>query len=449
VRTAIALGFVCLACGSSASSPDNSGGSAGQGGAGAGTGAGAAGASAVAGSKTTGGSPTTQGGASSGTNQGGASAGAGPGTGGAGGVTSIDTDTGCSGVFNPNQVLEYAITLAEADYAAILADSTHSLSVPGKLSCNGGATMDVAVERKRSGGATKVGLKIDVNASIDAQTFYGLKKLGFDNGTSSGSTEDDATPRDVIAEYLGWRLMRASGVIASRSAFAKLRINGGPPMVYVHVEQVDKRFLQDRLGEDEGWLYKKSGGDGDGLKTHEADGVSNPHEAWYCFLQKKACAGPDDATLAEQLPLRADIPQMHRLGAVNAIIGNTDGLLYKDNNYYHYDSVAGKRTYFPWDLDTTMSASVPLIDGSVPGGTTAFTAAFFSHWRADYLALAEQILRENITAALLEAELARVLEVAAADLDADPALADGAADAISTLGTWWQQRLLTLEQQLP
>jgi hypothetical protein len=252
----------------------------------------------------------------------------------------------------------------------------------------------------------------------------------------------------VIAEYLGWRFMRRADVMASRSALAKVSVNGGPAMVYVNIEQVDKVFLQDRLGEDDGWLYKKSGGDGDGLKTHETDGVSNPHEAWYCFLQKNACAGPDDPTLAEELPTRADIPQMHRLGAVNAIIGNTDGPLYKDNNYFHYDSVGGKRTYIPWDLDTTMSASVDIIGGSVPGGTTAFTDAFFSHWEADYLAIVRQILDEKITASFVEAELNRVLGVAAADIDADPALADGAADAVSTLSDWWQQRLPELQQQL-
>ncbi|WP_437811012.1 CotH kinase family protein [Sorangium sp. So ce1078] len=438
------LGFIMMAassiamvgCGSSGSDADS-------GGSGAGTGIGGGGDS---GAGSGGNGAGTGDGAGTGN---GAGTGVGGGTGiGGGGTSSLDTDTGCSGVFNPDQVLEYAITMAPDDYDAILADTTFSLSLPGEFSCNGGAPMQVAIERKRSGGATKVGLKVELDSTVAGQSFYGLKKLGFDNGTSSGSNQDDATPRDVIAEYLGWRFMRAAGVMASRSALAKISINGGPAMVYVHVEQVDKRFLQDRLGENGGWLYKKSGGDGDGLKTHENDGVENPHEAWYCFLQKGGCASPDAATLAEQLPTRADIPQMHRLGAVNAIIGNTDGLLYKDNNYYHYDSIDGKRTYIPWDLDTTMSASVDIINDSVPGGTTVFTDAFFSHWEADYLAIVQQVLDEKITASFVEAELNRVLSVAAAAIDADPALADGAADAVSTLSAWWQKRLPELQQQL-
>ena len=134
---------------------------------------------------------------------------------------------------------------------------------------------------------------------------------------------------------------------------------------------------------------------------------------------------------------------------MNAIIGNTDGLLYKDNNYYHYDSVAGVRTYLPWDLDTTMRSSVKLVGGSVPGGTKVFTDVLFAHWQSDYLAIASEILAERITLERVTAELERAQRVAGPALDADPALGGDAASATAELQAWWEQRLVELAAELP
>jgi spore coat protein CotH len=362
--------------------------------------------------------------------------------------TTLDTSVGCPGVFNPDQILEYTITLTETDYAALLADTSFSVSFDAQLSCEGSVPLRVAIERKRSGGASKVGLKVDLNRLDSTQSFHGLKKLGFDNGVSSGSSADEATPRDVIAEYLGWRLMQLAGVTSSRAVLSRIRINDGAAMVYVHVEQIDKRFLKDRLGSDDGWLYKKSGGDGDGRKTHESDGQLNPHEAWFCFWQRPSCAAPASETLSAELPIRLDIPQMLRLGAVNAILSNTDGLILKDNNYYHYDSVSGMRSYLPWDLDTTMAAPLNVLQASVPGGTRAFVDVLFSHWQPLYVDILRKILTRSITQEAIDFEIDRVLRVAAASIDADPALTGTAADATAVLRAWWQARLKDLSSQL-
>lgn len=125
----------------------------------------------------------------------------------------------------------------------------------------------MGVRRKRSGGAVKVGPKVDMNEVVPGQAYYGLKKLSLENGVSSGRTEDGVEVTAYLSEYLAWRLMVRSGIISGRAAFARGHINGEVLGVYVHVEQVDKRFLAHRLGDDSGWLYKHSGGDGDGLWT--------------------------------------------------------------------------------------------------------------------------------------------------------------------------------------
>jgi hypothetical protein len=357
-----------------------------------------------------------------------------------------DTAVGCSGVFNPDQVLEYQITLPPADWQALLADTTYSLYFEAQVACGDEAPLTVGIQRKRSGGAQKVGLKLDTNLFVAGQQFHGLRKLGFENGVSSGSNSDDAGVESVLAEYLAWRLFQRAEVMSSRAAIARVIVNGGEPLAYANVEQVDKRFLKSRLGEDEGWLYKKSGGDGDGLKTHEMDGLENPGASYFCFWIKGggSCAIPPGEELAATLPERLDIAQMLRLGAVNAILSNTDSPLFKDNNYYYYDDPAGRRTYLPWDLDTTMKGSVHVLDGGVAGGTTMYTDALFSNWRADYIAALELALASGITIETIESELDRALAVAAVTLDADPYLSGSTEDAVASLESWWTERLETV-----
>src|SRR5690606_16493761 len=160
---------------------------------------------------------------------------------------------------------------------------SYSTFVAAQFRCNDDAPITVGVRRKRSGGQNKVGLKIDMNEFVDGQTWYGLKKLSLENGVSEGDDSDGIEVRAYVSEYLAWRVMLLSGAISGRASFINLHVNDDLVGVYVNIEQVDKRFLNAWLGDDSGWLYKKSGGVGDGQKTHESDGLENPYDDYFCF----------------------------------------------------------------------------------------------------------------------------------------------------------------------
>jgi hypothetical protein len=348
----------------------------------------------------------------------------------------LSTATGCQGVYNPDQVLDYRLTLTDADWNALKADTTNSILFSATLQCGDEAPLahPVGVRRKRSGGADKPGLKVDLNEYMPGGTFYSLKKLSLENGISEGSS--DAEMRDVVSEYLAWRIMNLSGTHSSRAAFARVFVNGELIGVYVNVEQVDKRFLLSRIGDDSGWLYKKSGSPDDGYKTNET--VANPYEEDVCFWDNNPCAAPPAAELETYLPAELDIEQMLRFGGVNALIANSDSPLVKDNNFYFYDWAGGGRVYFPWDLDTTMKDSPPIFGGP---GATLYTDVLFTHWEDDYDALLTGLLAGPLALAKIQAELDRVLAVAGSALDADPAIGgDTAADAVSTLDDYWSAR---------
>ena len=64
-----------------------------------------------------------------------------------------------------------------------------------------------------------------------------------------------------LREALAWRLFSRAGVPASRHTYAKLGLNATYMGLFSVIEQVDKRYLKDRFGDnDEGNLYKAACG---------------------------------------------------------------------------------------------------------------------------------------------------------------------------------------------
>jgi hypothetical protein len=353
----------------------------------------------------------------------------------------LSSATGCAGVYNPDQVLDYHLEMAPGDWNALLADQTNSVYFPAELSCADQTSITVGIRRKRSGGAVKVGLKIDVNEIVDGQSYYGLRKLSLENGVSEGTTEDGAEVKDHLAEYLGWRLMQRAAVISSRAAFARIHVNGELLGVYANVEQVDKRFLESRLGDDSGWLYKKSGSEGDGLKTHENDGLVDPYDAYFCFWASGGndCAVPPEETLTAELPQKLDIDQMLRMGAVNALISNSDAPLIKDNNYYYYDWSQG-RVYMPWDLDTTMKEHLDVFATGDIGNGASFADVLFTSWEDDYDTVLTMLLENELSLDTILGEIARAETVAADAFASDPFVSGTMSDAAAALTSYWTTR---------
>lgn len=359
----------------------------------------------------------------------------------------LDGASGCEGVYNPDQILDYHLT---GDWTALLNepnDGTSTLVVPFELSCNDQPPIQVAIERKRGGGNERIGLNLDINEYAGGQRYYGLKKLVFDN--SVGCCEgDDASHENMIREYLAWRMMALSNVVASRVVFANLHVNGEPIGVLLNVEAVDKTFVGDRFGDDDGWLYKKSGGPGDGLKTNESCAETtcpNPYADWFCFwrVEGPGCSSPP-ADVGSTLPDHLLLEQMLRFGAVNAIVVNTDGPIFKNNNYYVYDW-PGKRAYIPWDLDTSMKTTSYDV---FAGGESDFASVLLPTWEEDYAALVAELVQGPLSVAGIHAEADRLLSVAGDAIDADPYRPETAEDMIGAVKQWWVTRHENVTAQL-
>lgn len=363
------------------------------------------------------------------------------------GEDTLATATGCAGVFNPNQVLDLFLTMNAADWTAVQNDPTNADYRNATFQCGDDPPLpfQVSVRKKRSGSVGgKPGLKVDFNRVVPGSDWQTLKKLSLENGISEGSATSDLGA--LVSEYVGWRFMVRSGAYSSRAAFIRLHVNGTLIGTYVNVEQVDRRFLRSRLGDDTGWLYKHSGSTGDGYKTNSTQ--ANPYEPYFCFWTRNppgGCTTPGAAELETYLPEHLNIDQMLRFGGTNAILANPDSPFMKENNFYWYDSAA-PRVYLPWDLDTTMKGSPALFGNS---GTTLYTSVLFTHWEDDYDVLLTQLLSGPLALSEINAELDRVVTVAGPALESDPTLAgQSASSAVAGMKSYWTTRHAQLTSEL-
>lgn len=356
----------------------------------------------------------------------------------------LNIATGCSGLFNAQQVVDLELTMAPSDWTALVNDGVNGTMFSASLGCGDSIPITVAVGRKaRSGQTAKPSLKIDTNYYVAGQRFFDLKKLNLESGITEGGA--NASARSILAEYLAWRLQVLSGAVTSRTAFARVLVNGEVIGTYVNVEKVDKRFAKRRIGDGSGWLWKFSGGD-DGLKTNE--GTTDPGEAYFCFFQKSGCAVPSAGTLAAELPAKLDLDQALTVAAVNAIIANRDAFMLKQNNFYYYDYATGPRMYMPWDLDSMMQSGYDVFSGSVPGGVTFYKDVFYSNWEDDYDAILTSLLEGPLRLAAIEAELDLAIAVAGAALDADTLVSGSAASGASDLKSWWTSQHAAVSAQV-
>jgi hypothetical protein len=247
--------------------------------------------------------------------------------------------------------------------------------VKGDLEFDGQLIKDVGIRYK--GNATygvsqhtlKRPFRIDFNHYQVAQQLHGL------NGLSLGNNAYDPTR---MHDALAYHLFRSAKVPASRTAFVELSLTVTDKHdktyigVYTMMEPVDKAFLRERFGSDQGML----------LKPERIQGVPYLGEKWEAYDDKynpkreptdtqkrrlieftKLIEQADDATFNRTIGEFLDIDAFLRFAAVNSVISNFDGFFAGGHNFYLYLNPKDDHFHFmPWDLDVTFGGH-PFIAG--------------------------------------------------------------------------------------
>lgn len=330
--------------------------------------------------------------------------------------------------FVPDHVLEVEIEVSESNWDALRFQTRALFDILGGADCLADpfgspftyvdATVTVDGERREHVGLRKKGflgslstdrpsLKIKFDEFVVGQDLFGTERMTLNNAQQDPSYVDQCLSYDLFAH---------AGVPAPRCNFAHVTVNGRDMGVYVHVENVKKRFLRRHFADDEGHLYEgtvsdfRDGWDGTFEQKTNRDVPSD--RADIAAVATAAQPGATPASLGAVIELDGFLD----LWTVETLIGHWDGYTGDANNYYVYQDPTDSLMHFiPWGVDATFGQSL----GDGPGGAQpdmpAFTTGVIAArlWESDegralYQARMRDVLARDWDEARLESELDRM-----------------------------------------
>ncbi|AUX34624.1 MULTISPECIES: CotH kinase family protein [Sorangium] len=245
---------------------------------------------------------------------------------------------------------------------------------PVGLRFKGGyGTLELCFEEPQPFPCPKLSMKVRFDEYVDGKRFYRQKRLNF-----HAMIHD----RTKLHERLGYGLYRDMGVVAPRSAWATLHVNGEPLGLFAMVEDVDGRFTENELSEDpDGSLYEAAWPVSvdpeyyaEKITTNEEEAT---HDRFIAFAEDLASA--EGAERLAALSRWMDVHELQRYMAVDDAILNWDGVTTfyvgadgsaANHNYFVYEGPSsGKFRVVPWDLDNTLSVGGSRFFGTVPHWT--------------------------------------------------------------------------------
>lgn len=210
----------------------------------------------------------------------------------------------------------------------------------------------------------KKSFKIDFNEYTSGQNYDGLKKLNFSNGFKDPS---------VMREKLYFDICREVGVPAPRASFANVYFNGTLWGFYTVVEQIDDQFLDWKILDDDGNLFKA--GDNFGSSGAAADlnyyGTTQPsYEDRYELKTNEVendwtdlidfidfINNSSDEDFNNNLEHWIDLDNFLKSAAIDNLFGNLDSYTGSARNYYIYHNLTTEKwEWIKWDGNETFGS---------------------------------------------------------------------------------------------
>lgn len=252
-------------------------------------------------------------------------------------------------VFADGVIHDIHILLSDADITALRADRL--TYVEGGVTFAEGTFSDVGVRLKAYVGSSrtidqKCGFKIDLNRYAD-HSWHGLKTVTLNNMVQ------DYT---YIHEALAYQFYRAAGVPAPRTVYAHVYVNDEYYGLYLLVETIDDTFLARWYADNSGAMYEGAYGvdlfDGSEYSFDYDEGANYYDRSDLTVLINVLDEGSSDAALAD-LEQVADLDEMLRNMAVEALIWHWDGYTTRNNYRLYHDPVSDRFQILPWGTDQT------------------------------------------------------------------------------------------------
>ena len=266
------------------------------------------------------------------------------------------------------------LTISQRDWDELRARADENTYYTADLRWNGITVRNIGIRSRGAGtrNGVKPGLRLDFNRYLADQQFLGLRALVLDNGWTDPST---------MREILSMKLFARSGFESPREAHIRLFINNTYAGLYVAIEPVDRTFVTRVFGAAEGhvesggylyeykWLREWHFEDlGDALapyaamfepKTRETDAASRLYAPIAEMVNLANTVAAE--RLESELGARIDLPQVVRLLAIQAVVGEIDGLTgnWGMSNFYLYRfQGTSVSTLVPWDKSEAFKGGV-------------------------------------------------------------------------------------------
>ena len=208
-------------------------------------------------------------------------------------------DTGISmeyekALFDTDSVISVNILMDDADWNAMLENSTAEEYYQCDVEINGTTFYRVAIRPKGNTSLTSIAndpttdrysFKLEFDHYVDGQTCFSLDKLILNNNYADATNMKEALIYDMY-QYLG--------ADASLYNYAKLSVNGEYWGVYLALEAVEDSFLLRNYGVQDGELYKPDSmniGGGKDFGDLDLGGMTPPDRNAAPAEQKTAAAG--------------------------------------------------------------------------------------------------------------------------------------------------------------
>jgi spore coat protein CotH len=277
--------------------------------------------------------------------------------------------TDAAALFDDSLLHELRLVVNPRDWADLQASYQLDTYYAAHVAWRGQIVRNVGIRSRGTGSrsGTKPGLRVDFNRFDPTQHVLGLKSVILRNHVQDPSQ---------LHERVAMRLFARAGLPAPREAHVRLFVNDEYAGLYAVVEAVDKMFLADRFGQDDGFLYEYDSDPGDAPYRFEDRGPLPSAYSPKPFKPVTHERDPDARPIADLIRAIAHTPDsdfrrvvsgfldLERLMvhvAVEAFLAEIDGVLgdWGMNNFYLYRFEGSPRsTLIPWDKSEAFKGGV-------------------------------------------------------------------------------------------
>ena len=267
---------------------------------------------------------------------------------------SYNAESGYADAFEPYEVMEVEISIAEEDFASMMENPTAEEYQQCDITINGETYANVAIRTKGNTSLSQVAstdsdrysFKIEFDHYDSGQSMKGLDKLVLNNLFC------DAT---YIKEYMAYDIFNYIGVECPYYSFAHITVNGEEWGLYLALEAMEDSFVERVYHTNEGQLYKPEtmemgGGNLEGGEMPESmekpEGMETPQMG-------ERPEGMETPQMGEK-PEGMEMPQMDdRMKGVEQFGGSSGGanLVYTDDSVESYADIFDNASFDPSDED--------------------------------------------------------------------------------------------------